>query len=407
MKKIFSYIAIFHILFAHLSFFTFQTVEASTPIYASDNYFVVTAYYSPLPNQKYYFKWSYEADVKLNGKWVRWASGKEVFPGMLAAPKSYSFGSKIYLEWIWVWEVADRWGAIVATNASDSRGYDYDRIDIWMWYGDEGLARALQFGKQTIHWYVLADSNTQVSINLGKIPAPLAILSKYEVKNPTPVVAQTSQKPQNLISNLTISPESSKAEDIKKLQTIFSEMGLYSGKVDGKYESIKDTLISYQIKRWLISSKTSYEAGYFWSKTLAQLNSDYAKLLPSIQAQKEKQAKIDAQLASIKNTVNTKIDTHMKNLGTPKVGDTWESVVLLQKSLKTLGFYTQKETNTFNTTIKNALIEYQLSKGIISSKNDPGAWVFGPKTKQSISWELAIVLETQMLKQNQLLSYRK
>ena len=60
--------------------------------------FVVTAYYSPLPNQSFYFKGSYEAEVKLNGNGTNGASGKGVFAGMLAAPKSYSFGTKIYLE---------------------------------------------------------------------------------------------------------------------------------------------------------------------------------------------------------------------------------------------------------------------------------------------------------------------
>ena len=60
--------------------------------------FVVTAYYSPLPNQSYYMKGSYEADVVLNGRGTNGASGKEVFIGMLAAPKKYPFGTKIHLE---------------------------------------------------------------------------------------------------------------------------------------------------------------------------------------------------------------------------------------------------------------------------------------------------------------------
>lgn len=60
--------------------------------------FIVTAYYSPLPNQNFYLKGSYEADIRLNGNGTHGASGKEVYIGMLAAPKTYSFGTKVYLE---------------------------------------------------------------------------------------------------------------------------------------------------------------------------------------------------------------------------------------------------------------------------------------------------------------------
>ncbi|USN58940.1 MAG: hypothetical protein H6767_02385 [Candidatus Peribacteria bacterium] len=60
--------------------------------------FIVTAYYSPLPDQDSYMKGSYEADIRLNGRGTHGASGKEVFTGMIAAPKTYAFGTKIYLE---------------------------------------------------------------------------------------------------------------------------------------------------------------------------------------------------------------------------------------------------------------------------------------------------------------------
>ena len=71
-----------------------------TPVSANsdDNYFVVTAYYSPLPDQEYYITGNYEDELRLNGKGIAGASGKGVFSGMLAAPGKYSFGTKIYLD---------------------------------------------------------------------------------------------------------------------------------------------------------------------------------------------------------------------------------------------------------------------------------------------------------------------
>jgi hypothetical protein len=81
------------------------TVSQSVVVFADDapmevgsGKFIVTAYYSPLPNQSYYLKGSYEADLVLNGNGTNGASGKEVYIGMLAAPKKYPFGTKIHLE---------------------------------------------------------------------------------------------------------------------------------------------------------------------------------------------------------------------------------------------------------------------------------------------------------------------
>jgi hypothetical protein len=75
--------------------------------------FIVTAYYSPLPNQSRYLRGSYEGDIRLNGNGTNGASGKPVYPGMLAAPKSYSFGTVIHLEGLGTGTVDDRGGAIV------------------------------------------------------------------------------------------------------------------------------------------------------------------------------------------------------------------------------------------------------------------------------------------------------
>ncbi len=124
--------------------------------------FVVTAYYSPLPFQEKYFKWNYEDEIKLNGHWIRWASWKPVSPWFIAAPKNYKFGTKIKLEGLWVWVVEDRWWAIVN---SWERWYEYDRLDIWMWYWDIWLQRALKWWKKTVDWEIMSE-DTEVSIKL-------------------------------------------------------------------------------------------------------------------------------------------------------------------------------------------------------------------------------------------------
>ncbi len=208
---------------------------------AWDTYFYVTAYYSPLPGQSRYTTGNYWWDVRLNGEGKYTASWKWVFSGLLAAPRNYDFGTRIELEWIWVGSVEDRGWAIV--NAGE-RGHDYDRIDVWMWYGDEWLNRALKWWKRKVKWKIV--SNDRV-INIKFNTSPIAAYS-----------------------NLYVTPESNSV-NVKKLQQLFTDLNLYDQKIDGKYISIQDDLIDFQLQHKIISSKYDDQAGYFWKRTIAAL----------------------------------------------------------------------------------------------------------------------------------------
>ncbi len=83
---------------------------------------------------------------------------------MLAAPATYEFGSMIYFPGLGVGEIADRGGAIVL---SGERGQNYDRIDIWMGRGEEGLVKALTFGKKNMTGYLCTSSASKKNLNVG------------------------------------------------------------------------------------------------------------------------------------------------------------------------------------------------------------------------------------------------
>ncbi len=209
--------------------------------------FIVTAYYSPLPWQYRYITWSYRGDIKLNWWWKVTASGKWVFPWLLAAPRNYPFWTRIYLEWIWVWSVEDRWWAIV--NAWE-RWHESDRIDVWMGYWDEWLSRALKWWKRTVSWEILEYSE-EVSMEFEKSP----FYKTWEFK---------------------ASPYSSRNEIIN-LQTLFSQLELYSWEIDWNYESIKPNLIQFQIDNWIIASRNAEDAWWFWPKTVSFIREKYTK----------------------------------------------------------------------------------------------------------------------------------
>ena len=101
----------------------------------------VSAYYSPLINQKKYVTGSYLGDIRLNGSGIVTASGEKVFDQdhlFLAAPPCFDFGSIVEIKDLGHFKVTDRGGAIKGK-----------RLDLWLGYGDEGLKKALEFGIQS------------------------------------------------------------------------------------------------------------------------------------------------------------------------------------------------------------------------------------------------------------------
>lgn len=250
-----------------------------------DRYFMVTAYYSPLPWQARYTTGSYAGDKRLNGNGTHAASGKQVFPGLLAAPRNYDFWTKIFLEGIGVGSVEDRWWAIV--NAGE-RGYSEDRIDIWMWSGDEGLERALKWGKRRVKWEIVELSES-VSVVFNSSP-----VEKYR--------------------KLKIDAENPERESVKKLQTLFTQIGLYTWPISGEFEDIRPILVDFQVKQEVITNKDSYVAGYVGEKTIQALRREYGSQWIFRQPEEltlENIAISDLrrkQLIKIGDILNTKID---------------------------------------------------------------------------------------------------
>ncbi|MFA5916827.1 MAG: peptidoglycan-binding protein [Candidatus Gracilibacteria bacterium] len=324
--------------------------------------FIVTAYYSPLPDQEYYLKGNYEDEIKLNGRGIRGASGLEVFNGMLAGPSKYSFGTKMYLEGIGTGVIADRGGAIVSAG---ERGYEVDRIDVWMGYGDEGLKKALSWGKRRV---------TGKIIEIGTSTITNGTTSNVGV-NFTSSNISIPKTNKEEIYRINVGPESSR-DKIKKLQTKLKAVGIYKGEINGIYN--KETinlLVQFQIDTGIIKSRSDYGAGYWGAKT------------------REKFVNIEKEFAS-KNIKVTKVENKEQNtqktiITLPKdIFTTYVSpesnkddIIALQNKLKEMGLYNGESNGKYNE-VRNILLNYQISKSIISNKNDTGAGYFGPKTRE-------------------------
>ncbi|EKE26991.1 MAG: hypothetical protein ACD_4C00091G0005 [uncultured bacterium (gcode 4)] len=331
--------------------------------------FIVTAYYSPLPNQSIYLKGNYEDEKRLNWEWLRWASWKNVYAWMLAAPKSYSFWTKIYLKWIWIWTVDDRWWAIVW---SWSRGYDWDRIDIWMWHWEEWLKRALTWWKREAYWKVLTQEETLTypkislenfeiwKINLNAIKSSVSAWKKY-------ILSSSSNEiyvPEKITAN---SPES----DIKKVQEILKNIWYLKWNIDGKYSKILlDAIADFQIDNKLVNSSFDVDAGYYWIKTRNLLRIKYTDFLAKEQLiRKEELFKNKENI-----NLNRQVDDIVTSIWIPKINEVWSNVRKLQKALKVLWYFESKDTAIYWIQTKESIIKYQIAKWLIRTRDDDWAW---------------------------------
>jgi len=381
-------------------------------------YFVVTAYYSPLPNQDKYLTGNYESEKRLNWQWIAWASWKSVFSWMLAAPKSYNFGTKIYLEWLWIWSVEDRGWAIVPAW---QRGYKHDRIDVWMWYWDEWLQRALYWWKRTVKGYVV-NSSSEVTINYNKVSSPKWATSWL-----------SSQKDVFNYS-LWIWSDISK---VKKLQQFLKDLSLYNWDIDWVYnKEITNIVYSFQVSNDILSSQYDLWAWYWWVKTRGLFKKMYLnwefddlesnkKILFSLNnySQNEKaeliENKEEVEIKNIEESLiieeeikenielleeeDTSIDFEYKateyiesiktNMNLfDSFTDNTSQVKQLQNIMFDMWYYEWDISWNYDDLI-SSIYNYQIDNWIVINESSPWAWYFWPKTRASIKNKYLSYLE--------------
>lgn len=319
--------------------------------------FVVTAYYSPLPNQSFYFKWSYEAEIKLNGNGTNGASGKPVYAGMLAAPKTYNFGTQIYLEWVGLGSVEDRGGAIVSAG---ERGQVSDRIDIWMGQWEAGLKRALLWWRRLVKGKIMTDTTGLNTIDFWQFDRWEIDFSKLpSVKNSTNVVL-----------------------------TELSDLGY-----DAYGPKLEDMIFAFQKDYHIVNSKSEAGAGNYGPKTQAKLAEVYSTY-QDIRVKEEAliQASRDELLSAREawKWEQKKAQAYIDTLGTPKLGDKGDHVRELQVFLKNLGYFNGKDTGIMWANTVISLKKYQREHWIIVS------WRLDMITKIALASDKLFMAEKQV-----------
>jgi len=328
--------------------------NAAVVTYPYTKLFGITAYYSPLPGQARYVTGSYQGDIRLNGRGTNGADGTPVYPGMVAAPKTYPFGTKLYIPGIGMTAVHDRGGAIVQGVGDDGSEPKHDRLDIWMGFGDKGLRRALDWGYRTVEVTVYGiDDSIREEVVIGDYSheerynqESFYIPEYYEMKS---LEQKTVNKGVLFAEDLWYL---SQGEDVKKLQQFLNQLGYFNGEINGYFgDETRMAVYVFQKDKGLVNDIADLGAGHFGPSTRRTLE--------------------DA-IVSQKNELNPKV-----NLG-PADTDK-EAVRKLQKALELAG-YDVTVNGTYDSKTVEAVFKFQTDNDIVGSISDSGAGYFGPKT---------------------------
>jgi len=356
-------------IFSFAVFTLFILVSLSGSVFAQESTansyqktFTISAYYSPLPGQQKYATGSYEADIRLNGNGTNGADGTEVYPGMIAAPKTYAFGTKMHIPGIGVVAVHDRGGAIV--NAGE-RNQAFDRLDIWMGFGDAGLKRALSWGKKDLPVTVYGiDPTIQENAYLEGFS-----IAESFVKN-------VILAPQLFNSDIWVGSE---GEDVERLQRYMSELGYFKGVIDGFFgEELKSAVTQFQLDKEVIDSADDFAAGHVGVNTRKALDAAVSGLNEEKSTERLQRYQKGLLLLDRYPDLDKRTPNFHRTLTLNMLGD---DVERLQENLATLGYLGMEPTGFFGDVTEHAVYKFQQRMEILESKDDLGAGVFGPQTR--------------------------
>jgi len=306
---------------------------------AQDQDFLVTAYYSPLPNQEHYYLGSYEKDITFNGRGIAGADGTKVYPGMIAAPEEYAFGTRIELPEIGVvGTVHDRGGRIVTGDNGTHR------IDLWMGEGEEGLARALEWGAKKVVGKVYGADHEEAPaemFSLAAFPAPESAL-RHLPSNPIALLESSDPRFGETSSS------------VAAIQYTLAQLGYFDHDLTSYFGDVtRDALKAFQRDATLAGNG---EVADQKTRETLVAHSKIASALP----------------------VPLPGDDILLR------GTSGKSVRVLQRVLSLLGEYHGELDGEYSQELMSAVYRFQSGRTIVQSLADTGAGMVGPQTRRAL-----------------------
>jgi len=297
--------------------------------------FLISAYYSPLPDQAKYFQGNYKNEVLLNGPGKVTASGSSVYKGIIAAPRSIPFGTIIEVENQGFYKVEDRGSAII-------HGDESIRLDLWKGFGEDALDNALNWGLRDRKGWIYPQ----------------------EVNNLTPYYFS---------SNIE---KGSESEEVKILQKQLKALGFYDHGITGYYGEItEESVFQFQLFKNIVPNREYLGAGRLGPGTRNRLNL-LNKALDLLKKNKKEANITNPPSEFHRNTIKDFYDR------TISYEDIDYNVYILQQKLNGLGYFSwPRFTYQYLDATKDAVFKFQKAYGLVDDLNQIGAGVFGPATR--------------------------
>jgi peptidoglycan hydrolase-like protein with peptidoglycan-binding domain len=300
---------------------------------------LATAYYSPKPDQEHYALGSYEADIRFNGRGIEGNDGTPVYPGMIAAPAEVPFGTVIeFPDLGMVGTVHDRGGRINVTDEG------IHHIDIWMGEGEEGLARALEWGARrvrSVFYHPRPDNIPRENFDLAQFPAPSSALAHVRT-NPIALTGITDPK----FGDISI--------EVAAIQYALQQLGYFDHNVTHFYGDV-----------------TKESVATFQRDADIEGNGDSAN---------EK----TRQILIAHRHLSKKLDHPTLGDGVLITGAEGKTVRTLQRVMNLIGYGDENIDGVYDHSLTTAVYEFQRDRGIVSSQNEAGAGMVGPDTSRAL-----------------------
>jgi len=354
------------------------TEQPEVQIFPYQKTFTITAYYSPIEGQRRYIRGTLEADKKLNGNGTNGADGTPVFPGMIAAPKTIAFGTKMQIPNIGTVAVHDRGGAIVPAG---EKGQTFDRLDVWMGQGDEGLNRALRWGRRNVLVTIYGqDTSIEENIDLSAISSEDLPINNTPISRaaaPTPTIIFRQDFGLGDVNN-----------EIKTIKQKLTDLKYYQGVITENFDtSLYQALVKFQVDYEIIDNETAFGSGYFGPQTRKTLEKALTGLSPS----KNHQINLIPVAAAQNNqdTYSQKVQLAGNGLSflsqNLALGDSGQAVIELQTELAKLHLFGLEPTGNYGQVTAHAVYKFQQSQGLVENQNSAGAGAFGSSTRDKLA----------------------
>lgn len=270
-----------------------------------------------------------------------------------------------------------------------------------MGQGEEGLRRALSWGKRSVTGKIIGDDEAtdQEAIDFSRVKIAKISAAVYKKQQ-----AERDSEVANIFN--TLIDRNTNPDKIKELQIILSRLSYYTGDIDGKYsKSIENAIYNFQMETGLVLSKKTLGAGFYGTKTRAKLQEIYALYMENEKKRQAEEARLALEKAQEEKRIalvkveeerrmaaqKTEVALFIKNLGAPKSDEVGAHVRNLQQSLKTLGYFAGKDTAIFGKNTRAALVAYQTEKKI--TEEELGK--LGKTTKEALYKDLLAIKNKQ------------